>query len=334
MKSWNLLVLVILFIACHKPGEKVEVSELTGDTDIDFATEAISKNTSNPDLYFKRAELFYDRTNYDRAIEDLKSAMVIDSLNPNYYHLLADVYLDYYQSKRALYTMEQVVKMYPERIPSLLKLCEFQYILKQYDKSISTINRIIKYDRENADAYLMLGLNFKEQEQFTQAINSFQTAVEMDPELTDAWLILGEMYANNGSKLAEQYYDNAINIDPTNIQALHTKAFYLQNNNRIEEAMDLYNRIKSIDRSYADAYLNSGILLLEQDSLQRAWEEFDIITQVQPNSYLAFYYRGIANEMMGKKEAAITDYQNAINLNSKFQKAAEALEAIQAATVN
>ncbi len=321
-----LCICLLSFLGCKENNNSsIDLSEMTGDTDVDFVTKEISKNTGNPDLYFERAKLFYDRKNYDGSIEDIQSAMRIDSLNPKYYHLLADVYMDYYQSRRALFTMKELVKIYPERSESLLKLAEIQFILKKYLESINSINKAIKVDRENANAYLLLGMNFREQGNFKQALNSFQTAVEMDPELIDGWLILGDLYANNESKLAETYYDNALRVNPESIEALHTKAFYLQNEERIDEAIELYNKIKGIKRDYSDAYLNTGILYLEMDSVDRAFEEFEIITQVDPASHLGYFYRGIANEMKGNIEAAKLDFQSCLNLNSQFKKAEIAL---------
>ncbi len=322
--------LFLLMLSCKTdPHQAIQSNDITGDTDIDAVTKAISKNTGDASLYYERAKLFYDRKNYDRAIEDLASSMKIDSISAISHHLLADVYLDYFQSRKALATMLRAAKLHPSRIPTLLKLCEVQYILKQYDESRKTVNNILKLDRENAEAYLMLGLNFKDEEDFVRAVNSFQTAVELDPELVDAWILLGDLYANNDAESAISFYDNALTVDPQSIAALHSKAFYLQNKDRLTEAITEYNKIKMIDKSYKDAYLNSGILYMEMDSVDRAFEEFNIMVGVAPDSHLAYYYRGLASASLGKVEEAKNDFNSSLNLKRGFQKAQEALERLQ-----
>ena len=312
-----------------EPKHVVSNPDITGDTDIDSVTKAISQNTGDAALYYERAKLFYERKNYDRAIEDLANSMKIDSVSAKSHHLLADVYLDYYQSRKALSTMERAAALHPTRIPTLLKLCEVQYILKQYVQSKSTVNNILKLDRENAEAYLMLGLNFRDEGEFTRAVNSYQTAVELDPELVDAWIMLGDLYANNNEKSAISFYDNALTVEPENISALHSKAFYLQNNDRLVEAIAEYDKIKQINKTYKDAYLNSGILYMEMDSVDRAFEEFNIMVGVAPESHLAYYYRGFAHEAMGEIEKAKNDYTSSLNLKKGFTKASEALENLQ-----
>ena len=329
----NRIIICLLFlsvISCKtEPKTVIPGAETTGDTDIDAVTKAISKNTGDAALYYERAKLFYDRKNYDRAIEDLASSMKIDSISALSHHLLTDVYLDYFQSRKALSTMERAARLHPTRIETLLKLCEVQYILKQYAQSKLTVNNILKLDRENAEAYLMLGLNFRDEGDFNRAVNSFQTSVELDPELVDAWIMLGDLYANNNEESAISFYDNALTVDPQSIAALHSKAFYLQNNDLLTEAIAEYDKIKQIDKNYEDAYLNSGILYMEMDSIDRAFQEFNIMVGVKPESHLGYYYRGLANESLGKLEDAKNDYTSCLNLRRGFKKAKEALERLK-----
>ena len=140
MKSRNLpitgialLIIISLFsfLSCgEKKSEKKVESESKAIQDL---TKMILESPDDPDLYYDRAILYYENSAFDEAIDDITRAQKIDSLRPDLYHLLADVYLDYYKSFDALKTMEKVVSIHPTRIPSLLKLAEFQYILKQYN---------------------------------------------------------------------------------------------------------------------------------------------------------------------------------------------------------
>ena len=90
--------LFLLFSCKQKP-----VEGLTGDPAIDQLTEAIQKSPNDPELYLQRSQVFYEKEAYDQAIEDLARVMKLDSNNLRAHHLLADVYLDDYQSALALY---------------------------------------------------------------------------------------------------------------------------------------------------------------------------------------------------------------------------------------
>ncbi len=322
-------LLVLLFIASCKGDSSQKEIVKTGDAILDQMTQDILDKPLKPDLYFTRAQYLYEQENYEQALQDMQKALQIDSIKADYYHLTADILLDYYQSDNALKAMQKAVALHPQRTPSLLKLSELQMILKQYDPSIKTINDILFYDPQNAEAYFMLGMNFKELNDIPKAINSFQTAVENDPELVDAWIILGDLYDQQKDLRAIDFYNNAVSVAPKNIQALHSKAFYLQNHGKIDEAISIYDQIIDIDLHYKEAHLNKGILFIETKNYENAYEEFNIVCKSNPVYPLGYYYRGVASQLKGDIASAKNDFQNCLNLNPEFQRAQEALKSIQ-----
>lgn len=326
-KNYVLLAIVtLLFLISCKDKETTETVTSSGNHAIQELTQLIREEPEDAMLYFERAKLFYDETAYDEALDDLKKAQSIDSIQPEFYHLLADVYLDYYKSFEALKAMEKVVALHPTRIPSLLKLAEFQYILKQYNESIFTCNEILAVDQLEPEAYFMLGMNFRALNDMERSKNAFQTAVENDPELIDAWLMLGSIHELENDPKAIVFYDNALLVAPESIEALHAKAFYLQNHKQIPEAIELYKKINLIDVQYPDAYLNSGLLYLELDSLGQAFEQFNILVSTDVTNPLGYFYRGYTYEQGGEMEKAKSDYKQALQLAPEFEEARKALE--------
>lgn len=321
--SFSSFLLVIILLSCKN--EKNTVADSKDGPEIQQITAEINKNPRSGELYFLRAQKYYGQKKYDKAIVDLQKAIALDSINPAYFHLLSDAYLDYYNPDEAQRTLQKVLSIYPERIPTLLKLSELKYILEDYDGSMLTLNEIIRLDPQNGEAYFMLGLNFKSINDKERARNALQTAVEMDSRITDAWLILGEMYEAESNPQALQYYESAILSNPESMEAMHAKAFYLQNNDDIESALDIYREIIVMDKSYTPAYLNSGYLYLDLDSLDRAYEQFDLLTSVSPTDYMGFYMRGVVNELKGNKKQALMDYESAYNLNKNDKKVEESL---------
>lgn len=300
-----------------------------GNPAIDQITRKIAQNPGDPSLYAARAGLFYEQEGYDEAIQDLQKALSFDSTNVQFLHALADAYLDYYKSREALETLEKTARFHPQRIPTLLKLSEFQLILKKYDESMRTIDRILRLDPQNADAYLMFGLNFKEKKDTVRAINSFQKSVELNPDLMDAWINLGQLHAGLNHKIAAQYFNTALTIAPDNVEALHAKAQYLQDNNDLQGAIALYKKINQADPQYEEAYYNTGLLYLDLDSIPQARTAFDLAIKVNPTFVQAYYFRGVAAQMQGNRTQAKTDYEQALKLAPDYAAAQEALQQLQ-----
>ena len=316
------------FTACNQDkGQMAKSSSL--EPALDQLNQAIAKDSTDHSLYFARGEWYYNNEEFELAINDLEHAIDLNAGVPEYYHLLSDTYMDNYRSKEALEVMVKAGDQFGDRIPTLLKLSETQYLLKQYEPSLFTIAKVMTIDSEHPEAYFMMGLNFRALDEVEKAINAFQTATELNPELVDAWLILGKLFENQNNDLALQYYEAAINVNPDMPETWHSKAFYLQNNGRIPEAINVYKQINSIDRYYMDAYLNAGILYLELDSLEQALDQFNIMVNLKSQNFIGHYYRGVANEALGNIEAARTDYQNTLNLKPDYSKASIALKRLE-----
>ena len=319
------IILSCLIWACKSDSGQEKATAIYPNDRIADLSKSIDRDTTSDELYYQRGAAYYELENYDGAIQDLITAINIDSLKYSYYHLLSDVLLDYYRSKEAVLTMERCIELIPDSRPSMLKLSEIYLILKQYDDSMALCNRLLYQDQQDPEAYFMLGMNYRAKGEIDKAINAFQTATELDPDLVDAWLLLGQLYEELDDPIAIEYYNSAVNVDPDNVAALHSKAFYLQNSNKIPEAIQLYRHISTLDKYYTDAYLNCGILYMALDSTERALEQFDIMAKTKPDSPIAYYYRGLTYQDMGEIEAAKENYKTALNLNPNYANAKSAL---------
>jgi len=318
------VVFIVTLVSC---GGDQATQQVTGDTVLDDYNKLIAQDDDNAKLYADRGKYLYEQESYDAAIKDLKSAISIDSLQPTFYSLLSDIYLDYYQSKNALSTLKLAEKTFPNHINTKLKLSEDYLILKDYENALISAHKVLNLDANNAEAYFMIGLINLENDNQENAIKAFTKATELEPELTDAWIMLGDLYHAKNNPQAIDYYNAALEVDRENISALHSKAYYLQNIGEVDEAIEIYNQIHRLDRQYEPAYLNSGILYLSTDSIQAAYHKFNMLVNNNPTSAQGYYYRGIANELKGKADLALEDYKTALKFDPKHEKASQAIAA-------
>lgn len=320
--STFIIILLLVISACKEETKAVvSTGKVTGDQDIDNITQVIKSNASDPELLVDRANLFYKKELYDEAIADMQAAIAIDSLQPSYYHFLSDLYMDYYKSKESIQTMERAKFLFPGRIPTLLKLSETQFILKQSEEALLTLQGVLVKDPQNAEGHFMRGMIYRSMGEIDKAKEEFQTAIELDPDLTDGWLILGNMYEEEQNSKALIYYKTATSLDDDNPRAFHSLAYYYQNNGMIDQALEIYRRINDMDKNYHEAYLNAGLLYLEKQSYEKANEQFNILCSIEPQNALAYYYRGISYELLGDKELAKQDYKNSLTLDPDSEKA-------------
>jgi tetratricopeptide (TPR) repeat protein len=326
----NYIVIISLFIISSIYGCKNETNNpgLPAEEDDIFKvlTEQIDKNPNNGELRYLRAKYLNDTERYDEAIIDMRDAVLLDSTQARYYHLLSDLFMDINNSSKALITIRTAGKLFPDSILTQLKLSETLFILKEYQESLLTINEIIRKQPQNAEAYFMLGLVFRETKEEAKAINALQTATELDPSLVDAWILLGNIWEEKEAPIAKRYYNSAVEIAPENISALHSYAFYLQNHGEVDAALDFYKKINLVEPKYADAYLNAGILYLERQNAELALEQFNIMTKMAQTDARGFFFKGLTLYQMNNLEEAKREVQNALNFDPNYPQALELMK--------
>jgi len=301
--------------------------ELQADPELTRFNALLAQDPENDSLLYLRARAYYQLDAYDEAIRDLSQAIRLDSLHPAYYHLLADTYLDYARpndSKNAINTLLTAAYKFPGRVPTLLKLSEFQLIVLQHDDALATVGKILERDPENADAFFMAGRVALDMGDTVRSIVSLKKAVQYDSGIKDAWMFLGKIYADLGNPQAIQCFDNVLRLDSMDLKAREYKGVFYKLSGDHPKAFAAYRDLIIHNPDYANAYFDIGMLYLELDSLSNAYTNFDIAIKADPLFVKAYYYRGIASEEMGNKEAALGDYIQANKMSPNYKEAKEA----------
>ena len=298
----------------------------SGHPVIDGLTEKIAATPDNAALYAARAGIWMEMEGYDEAIVDLQKAIALDSLKPEYHHELGNLYMDYYKSRLALQTIEKAAVIFPKRIPTLLKTSEFQMILKQYERALYSLERIRVIEPNNPEMFFMFGNVYEEMGRREEAKGAYQNAVEQDPNLVDAWVKLGQILSIEKNPVAERYLNNALRIAPNDIGALHAQANYLsQVKNDLPGAIANFKKINVIDPQFVDGYYNLGLLYLDADSLDKAYQSFDLAIKTQPDYAESYFFRGMASKLKGDLAKAKNDFQQALRLKPDYAYAEEEL---------
>jgi tetratricopeptide (TPR) repeat protein len=327
-------LLLLAFTACNnepKPTTEANVpTAMSGTPQIQDISQKINETPANASLYATRGALWYENENFDEGIADLEKAIQLDSTKPEFYHILADMYMDYYKSRKGLEVMEKAGTRFSDRVPTLLKLAEFQLIVKQHVPALTTLERIKIREPLNPEMFFMFGNVFSDMGKKDQAMIAYQSAVENDPSLVDAWIKLADLLAGKGSPQAAKYYDNAIKADSASVEALHAKAFYLSNKkNDLKGAIAIYKKINTINPQYSEGYYNLGLIYLDMDSVQQAYKSFDLAVKFAPEFAEGYYHRGLAAEMKGDKAQAKADYENVLRISPDFQGAKAGMERVK-----
>ena len=322
-------VFSFLLFSCKSDDKKNTSAEQQIDPVLAALNTAIEQNPDNDSLLYRRAVAYYKLEGYDEAIRDAAQAIRLDSIQPAYYHLMADILLDYARpndSRRAIDVLQTAASKFPDDLHTLLKLSEFQLIVRQHGEALATLDKVLRRDPQNAEAFYMAGRVALDKGDTTAAVASLQKSVKFDAGNDDAWMFLGRIFVNRNNPQAIQYFDNALRIDSTNLEAREFQGVYYKKRGEFDKAFAVYRDIIAQNPDYSNAYFDMGAIYLEQDSLARAYDNFDIALKTDPLFVKAYYYRGLCSEMQGNRDAALADYRQANKMSPDYAEPKAALE--------
>ena len=330
-----LYLFTTLTTGCRNEAPSAAPANSGGSPEIARLSKLLEENPDNDSLYYQRSVAYWELEAYDEAIADATRAISMDTLKPGYYQLLADVLIDYRRpndSRRAIEVMTKACDKFPDDLPTWLRISEIYLIVKQHGDALKALDHVLKRDPQNAEAYFTTGRVALDMGDTTRCVKSLQKSVLLDSENKDAWVFLGRLYTKKGNPLALQYFDNALRIDSTDVQTQEFKAAFYKSQGQFDNAFELYRKIITEHPDYSNAFFDMGLIYLEQDSLDKAWWNFDMATKTDPLFVIAYYYRGVASEEKGDLQTAIEDYKQAYKMSPNLPEPKAALDRLKIPT--
>ncbi len=300
------------------------------NVDLQNLNKQIMNSPAIDSLYRKRAKLYIKLEDFELALGDAKRALALDSTTSANYLLLTDVYYVTNQTRLAKETLERALKQLPNDKEANLKMAELYFYVKKYQESLNHINQALVADPYMSKAYFLKGMNYMEIGDTAKAISSMQTAVEQDNEYYTAYMQIGLLYSYKKNPLCIAYFDNALRIHPKSSEALYAKAKYFQDVKKIKEAKSIYMQVLSFEPTHKNSLYNLGAISLGIENDPKAARQFftDAIN-ADPDYTEAWFARGVANEKLNDKKAAVSDYKMALKITTNYEPALSALNKLE-----
>jgi tetratricopeptide (TPR) repeat protein len=325
---------MMLIIACNNGKENTTATDtdpiLTSNPNLKSITEDIQRSPEDAALYFQRGNILY-RLQYDSlALKDFKKAAALDTTKAEYYSAVGDLLFENKDITGSLEWLKKAIAKNPEDQKAHLKMAKMFLYMQDYAKAFGEINIVLRKDVYNSEAYFLKGMVYKDMKDTAKAISSFQTAVQVLPDSREAIIQLGLLYSAKKDPIALKYLDNAFKADSTDVFPIFAKGVYHQANKNFVAAKEAYKECILRNNQYTDAFFNLGFIYMQQDSVQKAWRQFDMAVKTDPTNPSAYYNRGVCSEALDSLKNAFADYQQALQLDPQYASPKEALKSLQA----
>lgn len=195
---------------------------------------------------------------------------------------------------------------------------------EDYDAQITEATKGIKFSSYNIEAYIARGIAYLNKTEYDKALKDFNRALEINPRSDKALSYRGEIYFHRGN------YDKAIldlniviELNPQDAYAYFTLARSYGFKNEKELAIEGFSKAIALKPEMNSAYYNRGREYYNSGNKEAAKKDFkkafEIVSgkiELIPKECRGYTYlsRGIIAYALGDSRQALTDYNNAINL--------------------
>ena len=330
--KWNIyipLVLgIVLFFSCnYNNSAPVETNPIfRTEPLLKDITGRIGKDPKNAKLYFERAKLLYKLKQDTLALRDFKTAATLDTNQAEYFSAVGDILFENKDISGSVIWLQKAIAKNPTEPTAHLKIAKLFLFSQDYGKAFEQVNIVLRKDIYNPEAYFIKGMVYKEMKDTDKAISSFQTAVQVATDYKPAIIQLGLLYSARKDPMAVKYLDNAYKVDSADVFPIFARGVYYQDKKDYEQAKAEYRHCIIKNTRFIDAYFNLGYILMQQDSTEKAWRQYDIVTKLQPDNPTAYFDRGVCSEAMNKLKEAVVDYRRSLLLDTGYKSPKAALK--------
>lgn len=335
--GYSIFVSVFLLIsmsACQqkKQAPVAEVPASASDIlleQLDVLNKQIQTDSLNPEFYHERAIFYYENEEFNEALKDMWTVLELDSTYAEYHVTLADVYLGMGKMQACIESLDKALELDAENIRAYIKQAEINIVFHKYKEALENIDKVLKIDELEAKAYFLRGVVMLENGDTLKGIRNFQKSIDVDQDYFDAHLQLGMLYADKKNKLAVDYFNNALNIDPKSIEVNYYLAMFYQETGNYEMATQIYNSVLDIDPDFYFALYNIGYMnLVYLKDFETAIDYFTQSIAINPEYADAYYNRGFAFELLDDVDNSRKDYKKTLELIPNYEKAIDGLNRI------
>jgi tetratricopeptide (TPR) repeat protein len=202
--------------------------------------EAESLSSENGYVYLKRAQVYYDQSDYEKALAQALLAKDYFYRMNQESPLLAQIYLALGEGDEALVLYQEYMKANPEDLFGELNLGLAYLTMGDYDKAIDLFEGLTDVKGVRNYAFTYLGRAYLDEGDLEKALPALSSGAALNPYSYEAHYYLAKGYEEAGqSTNGFRSYVSALKqemTDPQRIQVLYEFALFCENFDLKDEA--------------------------------------------------------------------------------------------------
>jgi len=225
---------------------------------------------NNSAIYYLLAKNYAELSKYPLAIENIKKAIMLNSINTEYHELLASLFIATWQIDSAITIYEKLIAKDSSNVQALFSLAT----LYKYSKPLLAIQLYKKMIDELGPRWdILLGMLevYNKLNNTTEEFKALEDLIELEPSNIQLKRMLAEFYIRMGEdEKSFEVYKDILETEPDNDEVRSRLASLLMNSEKIDEAISIYKSLLFAKDSSLESASALGFLYLRKQDFKEA----------------------------------------------------------------
>src|SRR5574344_1722857 len=234
------------------------------------------KQKTKPKNKMPKALEYFQKAEYDRAIDEFTKMLELEGDNAEIYNNLGLCYANKNNSEKAeKYYLKAIDINY--KLPQVyINLTDIYFKEKKFGDAVGLLNTAIAKMPDNMVLRHYLARVYMEDSRLDLAIDELDTILESQPENYDAYYDMARVYFEFGNyEVAIQNFENVIKYKDDNEWVYYYLGQSYEANDEIDKAISNYLRAITVENDFAPAYKKLGVLFTARGDVEDAIEYFE-----------------------------------------------------------
>jgi len=281
------------------------------------------------DSLVRKAEALVATGTYEAALTGFEEALRLDSGYGPALRGKAMCEERLNQRSDALETHRRILANDRRNVDSLRAIARLQMADRRWRECLEAVEDLLRVRSNDAAALEMKGDALSNLGRRPEALASYEAAAAMDPSdenlrqkieevrVDVPGLLSRALIASASGNYAQSLglFDEILEVEPSNVNALIGKAVAYRRRGRPQEALNCLDLVLGVQPGNSSALLNRGNILLEQGEAEAALESFERLTQLYPNDEEAWTAQGDVLLRIGRDDDAHRAFTEALTLS-------------------
>jgi len=180
------------------------------------------------------------------------------------------------------------------------------YLQEQINISaIEEFQKAIRLGLNTSRVHYLLGRAYHQEQKWEQAIIEYKKAIQIRPQAEIYFYCGNAYYTNHLYERAAQNFQQALILDPKDINSLNNLGYAYLNLNKLDDAFKIFSEVLALDSNYVDALIGQGIIFYKNKKYEQAIYEYKKVLEIDSANKKVNYYLGQSYYADGEYNKAI-----------------------------